>query len=147
MRSLAAMLSAVIFLALPVFAETTDIELEVGQVWTYRNAELSESRLTIRKLEQNAQGEVVHVSIAPIAFRPTKAGQVIGGMVGHLPFTREAVLAALIEQVGRDDEPSPLFEDGYAQWRDDGGGVFTISPAEAVEFVYVAAGASADIND
>jgi hypothetical protein len=51
-----------------------------------------------------------------------------------MPFSEEALDASITELVGPTSE-LPDFEDGYLIWRQDQGGVFTITVAEAIDFV------------
>ena len=93
-------------------------ELAAGQVWTYRDSP-DGGTLTVLHVEPHGEAEVVHVRV---------------GRIGHMPFAGEAVAASVVEHVG-DEEPGQDWREGYGQWREDAGGVFTIPVAEAVSTV------------
>lgn len=93
-------------------------------------------RLTIERIEPYKADTVVHVSIAGGEAKATKTGsnfKVVPGLIGHMPFEKSALIASLdqLEQTGA--RSSAFFEQGYAQWKADNGGVFTIPVSRAIE--------------
>lgn len=118
------------------------VKLEEGQVWTFKDAPLVETRLTIRRLSYDDEGSAVHVSIAPVPLRQTSEGRVVGGLIAHLPFSRDVLLDSLLNLEPTDAAPMGLFEEGYQEWLDANGGIFSIPPSEAIEYVYVITGAT-----
>ncbi|WOR15708.1 hypothetical protein RYZ27_03405 [Hyphomonas sp. FCG-A18] len=123
-----------------------DSQIEVGDVWTFKDAPLEQTKLYIRKIEDSTTGAIVHVSIYPIPFMMRPDGQMVGGRIGHMPFSRKTLTASLIDKVSIDMEESTDFEKGYQQWKDAEGGVFTISPAEAIIVVYSTFGATLPVD-
>lgn len=116
--------------------QASDIKLKVGQVWTYQGAELEESRLTIGAIQDAPEGRIIHVQIAPIPMKTVGDGHMIGGMVGHMPFAEEVVLENLLTLEATGVSVDPMFKGGFQQWQDANGGVFTITPSQAVSLVY-----------
>ncbi len=115
------------------------ILIEEGQTWTFKNAPHEDTRLVIGKIETLWTEDDPVVSVAIINLRSPR-GLLIGETIHHLPFARSALVPHLIAP---DEIASPLpfdFSGGYTTWKDavetQGAGVFTISPAEAIEFVF-----------
>lgn len=50
-----------------------------------------------------------------------------------MPFERAALAASVDRLIGTGAAPDPEFENGYRQWKDAEGGVFTIGVPEAIE--------------
>ena len=83
-------------------------------------------------------GVVVHVSFAGVRVKNPDRPEGYSSVISHAPFAESAVQKSVTRLV-REHVPLPDFEEGYNTWRaayDGGtGGVFTISLAEAVEFM------------
>jgi hypothetical protein len=102
-----------------------------GQVWTFKNAPAETARVVIMRIEPYGDGEAVHVSIYGLPTHPAP----FDGTIAHMPFERsalEASLSTLMDETPRVDLP---FSGGYRMWRDDHGGVWTLSIREAIATV------------
>jgi len=110
--------------------------LEVGQVWAYRTRPGDQgSTLTIGRLEESAvAGRVVHISVSDVHIKNPRIAGGYSTQLPHAPFSETAIEQSVTELVGK-ASPPPDFEAGYQQWQQARGGVFTISVAEAVDFV------------
>ncbi len=99
-----------------------------GQVWAFKDSESEpDARVTVLRVDHiDTQGTVVHISVSGINL-PNG-----GTVIGHMPFT-EAALNQSVTTLLRSDAPLPDFKAGYEQWRWGGGGIFTISIAEAID--------------
>lgn len=107
-------------------------ELAEGQVWTLEDPEYTTVRVVIGRIEPFiGGGTAVHISLLGL---PPSAG-IAGGRMPHLPFDHAALRASLGELVGEDQDPHPVFEEGYGIWAEDEGGVFTISVGELIEII------------
>jgi hypothetical protein len=105
-------------------------ELEVGQMWTVKDAASSDTRLIIGRIE--ADGAIISVSLIDVrGAGSTKHFNTIG----HMPFARSAVQSSVDRLVRGDAKPAADFEAGYKQWKEAKGGIFTISVAEAIKLV------------
>lgn len=99
-----------------------------GQVWEYHTrAAEPESLLKIQQVEKDPSGTpIYHVSVIGV--------RLPGGAMPHLPVSRETLDASVTRLSSR----APAFPDpaeGISIWRENRGGVFTISIAEALDFV------------
>ena len=108
----------------------------------YKRQPTENSQIIIRRIEPLGDDISVHVSISPVPLRRTSDGKLVGGVIAHLPFEYETLRSALIELEDSTDEESELFLEGYLQWKEAEGGIFTIPPNEAVEYVYQITGAT-----
>ncbi|MEQ9506769.1 MAG: hypothetical protein RLO80_10910 [Hyphomonas sp.] len=111
-------------------------EIEVGQVWTVKDASTSSMRLTIEKIEPYASDTVVHVSIKGADVTTHSGGSEVAvnpGVIGHIPFEKTILLRSIdeLEQTGADG--SAFFEQGYSHWKNNKGGIFSIPVSQAVE--------------
>ncbi len=127
-----------------MLTETTDATFAVGERWKFDSVRAGPrgATFTILKIESDAasdsRGMIIHVSVDGVRIPSARApGGFIEG-IGHMPCTRVAIVASkpiLVEK----GVALPNFQDGYAMWReafDSGrGGVFSISLADAVEFM------------
>jgi hypothetical protein len=116
-----------------VFTDTDKSEFKVGQVWKYKTRPGEEaSTLVILKVE-TAPGwsTVVHVGVVGVKIA---SPQGIKDNISHLPFDEAAVKASVTSKIS-DNGKLTDFHEGYDLWREDKGGVFTVSVAEAVSFV------------
>jgi hypothetical protein len=105
-----------------------------GQVWTF-HLDPSEpvATLTVLKVETVEKiGDVVHISVSAV--------RLPGGVtrIGHLPMSRAALDASVMELVRTDNASVDL--GGYEQWKRAKGGVFTTSVSDAMSFVRQAIG-------
>ena len=120
-----------VFAVAPGSAMAQRAEIAVGQVWTFKDARSDTARVVIQKIEVWGHGdEAVHVSLYGL---PKAAG--FAGEVQHLPFERKALEASL-EQLTDESAPADLvITEGYKLWKEDRGGVFSISIADVIEVV------------
>lgn len=124
-----------------MLTDTTDATFAVGDRWKFATPRAGSrgATFTILKIESDgAQGTIIHVSIDGIRIPSARAPGGFIEAIGHMPCTRVAIVASsptIVEKGGA----LPAFEEGYRMWReafDSGrGGVFSISLADAVEFM------------
>jgi hypothetical protein len=133
------------FAMVSAYAQPAD--LEVGQVWAFEGAPQADAVITIRLLERSGEDMVAHISVGPVPLRKTADGALVGGQIAHMPFDVNVLKASLKEIVGHTDEGSDLFKQGYAEWVSANGGVFTISPGQAIEYIYEITGATERVEE
>jgi hypothetical protein len=126
-------------------AGTDPLPFEPGQIWSYHTRAQDEgSTLTILKLEtlDRIAGRVVHIRVEGVRLGGDALEPAAPTAIAHLPFEEAALRASVIDLVSF-VEVLPDFSEGYAQWQQDEGGVFTVAVREAVGFVGVATGVAA----
>ena len=105
-------------------------EFAPGQTWTYQaRPQDTASTVVIGVVEDHPDlGVVIHISIhnVHIGERITK--------IGHIPISPQA-LRSSVTQLRSESGNTEGIADGIAAWRKASGGVFTISVAEAVEYI------------
>lgn len=106
---------------------------ESGQVWTYRTRPGEESsRITICLVESHREiGEIVHISVAGVKLKNPHAFGGSSDRIAHMPFKPDALRQSVIalESTG---STLPPFEEGYEEWRNGEGGVWTMPLSEAI---------------
>jgi hypothetical protein len=108
-------------------------EYAAGQRWTYRSREQDAgSTLVIGSVQKRLlKSTIVHVMVDGVVCA-TSADPIV---ISHMPFSKQAIDASVIELVETGVEAGPQFEEGIATWREHNGGVFDLTVAEAVDAV------------
>lgn len=101
-----------------------------GQVWQYDTRPGEEnSRLTVLQIDEEEAQVIVHIRLEQLPFLPN-------GIIQHMPFTAEALMASVTDFV-QHLEAVPDFREGYEAWKqqyDAGkGGYWKIAVKHAVE--------------
>jgi len=104
--------------------------LEVGQMWTIRDVP-EHTRLVVARTE--AEGTIVHISVFNVDVPASALGPASAITMAHLPFARSALAGSVLLLLGTGARPADAFEDGYAQWKNAKGGVFTLSVKEVID--------------
>ncbi len=103
------------------------------QVWKYRSRPGEESsRIIVGKIEEVNGSMVIHVKLIGVKIRSPQAPSEFISELAHIPISEESFRASIIEVV---HGPADLenFEEGYSLWKEQRGGVFTISAREIVD--------------
>jgi hypothetical protein len=110
-----------------------DPKFHPGQVWQYKTRRGEEtSYLTILKIESLPKiGMIIHIRVDKIRLRSCTGGPE-PDKFEHMPFTRDAIELS-VTKVMKETSEIPDYKDGYNEWRNACGGVYTISVAQAVE--------------
>ena len=120
--------------AFPALAQ--DRVYEEGQVWAF-DVENSgdDNALIIQRIEPAEDTgfpyDVYHISM----FVDIPLGEMDELVVGHLPVSRETLDASVTETSERDMSTFSDWEEGYREWQNAKGGVFTIPMDEIVAFL------------
>ena len=134
MRTLLATILVIITsaLALPALAETP---FAAGQIWTLKGNDYPTAQVLIDRLEIFDGKPIAHITIFHVPVT-NDAGEVTGEtVVGHMPFTEEALRRSVGALVQADSPIFDQFEAGYADWKAANGGVFTITVPEGIAIV------------
>jgi hypothetical protein len=109
-----------------------DAKYHPGQVWTYKTrAHETDSKITILKIETLPKiGEIIHIRVDNIRLRNCTGGPE-PEVIEHAPFTRDAIEKSVMKVLDNGDLV-PDFEQGYRDWREHCGGVYSITVAEVV---------------
>jgi len=121
------LVSLLLLAAPPAHAQTA--RFEVGQVWSLQPPMDPAARIWIGRIEDN--GQTIHISLwgQPVETTGPLSSPLTAG---HLPISAEA-LGSSVDRVVEEMPPADLpFEEGYADWSNARGGVFTISVADIV---------------
>jgi hypothetical protein len=118
------------------FAQAVSADVAPGQIWSITSETPTTAKVIIGRVEPWGGGTAVHVSIIDIPIPEGRPGAGGTTSFAHIPFDRPTLVASLQKLVGTDAPPPPQFETGYQQWRDDGGGVFTISVSDVIALIF-----------
>ena len=112
-----------------------EMHVKVGQEWEFEGRPTDpHPTLVIVRVEQLPKvGDVVHVSVRGVRIRNPRAANGFSDNLPHMPFSRAAVERSVTTLV-HDSVALPAYEEGYKQWKNARGGVFTISVREAIDF-------------
>lgn len=112
-----------------------------GQVWKYKTrAHETDSRLTVVRVDPDDHefGNIIHIFISSVDIPNPDAPDGKTVFIQHMPYVEEA-LDESVTELDSETKDLPDYHDGYRLWKDafDKGeaGVFSVSVAEAVEFV------------
>jgi len=110
----------------------SDSKFRPGQIWQYktRSGE-GQSFLTILRVESLPKvGTIIHIRVDKVRLRNCTGGPEPDNFQ-HMPFTRDAMERS-VTKLEREDSKIPDYKDGYSEWHNACGGVYTITVAEAV---------------
>ena len=108
------------------------VAFAAGQRWSYKTRERHEgSTLRVLVVDSVEDRPVVHVAIEGLQLKAPE-GTVLHE-VGHLPMAEEALRASVRRLLASDVEVRSL--EGYEQWKEAQGGVFTLTVAETVDML------------
>jgi hypothetical protein len=112
---------------------TQDSKFRPGQVWAYQTREGEESStITILRVESLPKiGVIVHVRLDGIRLKNCSGGP-SPTSIGHAPFAKDALDRSVTKLVEK-RRALPEYEEGYNNWRQACGGVYTITVAEMLK--------------
>lgn len=103
----------------------------VGQVWEYTNRPQDiGSLIKIQQIESSSNGPIYHISMIGVRLKSGGPASVLG----HLPVSRQTLDASVTRQ-SKSSAMFPDAQEGIDTWRRANGGVFTVTLAQAAEFV------------
>ena len=107
-------------------------DFAVGQEWSIKS---STAKAVIGRIESWKDKTAVHVSIVdiPPSLAAARANQLT--RIDHMPFEKSALAASVSKLLSTDVPPSPNFEAGYKRWKEQNGGIFSISVTQAIGVV------------
>ena len=107
-----------------------------GQLWSIKPIGSATMRIVVGKIEPVGERTVVHVSVTAIQGFPEVPGLGAFEGIGHMPFDAAALAGSVDRLLASDVAPADDFPAGYATWRSEKGGVFTIGVPQAVDATY-----------
>ena len=113
----------------------SEVVLKVGQAWTIKNAPGEDTQLIIGKIEPYGDKRAVHVSVVGVPVPEGWPTDLDTADISHMPFDYETFTDNVLDLVGENKAVGSGFNDGYATWQDEKGGVFTIPPIKAIDLV------------
>lgn len=104
---------------------------DTGQRWSYRTRKQDVgSTLLIGKVQKDLlKPPIIHVMVDGIVFSSATTPTVID----HMPFSRKAMDASVLELIETSAMVPSRLEGGIASWKEQKGGVFDLTVAEAVD--------------
>jgi hypothetical protein len=105
-----------------------------GQEWSIKSEPQSTAKVIIGRIEPWNGKVAVHVSVIDIP-APASPHAVRITEVAHSPFEKMALAASVDRLLATDVAPLQDFEGGYQQWKENHGGIYTISVAEMIELL------------
>jgi hypothetical protein len=115
----------------PIESNVKDAKYQVGQVWGYESRSKTNSpTLTIIEIDRLPKiGIVVHIRLDGVELNAPNGN--ILDHVDHMPFTKNAMLLSTTNLLHSSSSLPNL--EGYEQWKEACGGVYTISVNDAVD--------------
>lgn len=124
-----------------MLSEVTNGNYQVGEQWNYRARPGEDtSTLIVGKVETTPRlGVIVHVSLAGLRVKNSRAPTGYSETIAHMPFAEGALAKSVTTRASSSVPVPPAFADGYGEWRQafDRGkaGAFSITVAEGVDFI------------
>jgi len=107
-----------------------ELKLAVGQEWSIKSSPASATRIVIGRIEPWRDKVVVHVSILNVVISANPTMTV--SEIAHAPFEESALARSLDQMTATSRSPSSQFESGYAQWKEQHGGIYTVTVSEMI---------------
>ena len=88
-----------------------------GQIWTYHTRpDEEESRAIVLRVDSDQElGHVIHIRIEGVFLEHAKTRELLEGVIGHMPFSQDAMDKSLIDLVSNTPiQPEDL--EGYHIW-------------------------------
>jgi hypothetical protein len=117
-------------------ADTT--AFQPGQMWTVKNSDI---RIVVGRIEPFVKSKTaVSISVFNVPCPPEAGCKTT--VVAHAPFDAEVLANSVDELVGTSAQTAPQFDQGYANWKQAHGGVFTVPVSKLPELLFKATGAT-----
>ena len=89
-----------------------------------------EEYVRVARAREESGSRVISVSGLKMKNRHSKGG--FSSTIAHMPFSEGAISKSVLK-LAKDNAALPNFEEGYKEWRQAKGGIFTITVAEAID--------------
>lgn len=107
-------------------------DIAVGQLWSFETDKFKENSVLIHHIEPFVDAlTVVHITLSEdvqVCDNETMS-------FGHFPFESTAFKNSLHELLGTSNNGQEIFKEGYEYWKNQNGGIFTISIHDAIEMI------------
>jgi hypothetical protein len=129
-RIVAMVLAGLCLLAVAHAAEAP--EFLVGQKWTVKDSGMT---IVIGRIEPFPGGKTaISVSVFDVPC-PPGAGCVTT-VVAHAPFDSATLATSVDKLIAKDATPAQNFDEGYANWKQANGGIFTVPVSKLPELLF-----------
>jgi hypothetical protein len=102
-------------------------DLAEGQEWSIKSASPTTAKIVIDRIEPWKNQTVVHISIIDIPASSSEPGTNPVTRIAHIPFEKTALATSVDKLLATGISSPPNFEIGYKQWKENNGGIYTIS--------------------
>jgi hypothetical protein len=102
-------------------------DLAEGQEWSIKSASPTTAKIVIDRIEPWKNQTVVHISIIDIPASSSEPGTNPVTRIAHIPFEKTVLATSVDKLLATGISPPPNFEIGYKQWKENNGGIYTIS--------------------
>ncbi len=132
-------LAAILFASVVIVAaaQAADIAaFQPGQMWTVKNSDI---RIVVGRVEPFVKGKTaVSISVLNVPCPPEAGCKT--SVVAHAPFDAEVLADSVDKLVSTNAQTAPQFDQGYANWKQAHGGVFTVPVSKLPELLFKATG-------
>src|SRR6185312_9009456 len=132
-------LAAILFASVVIVAaaQAADIAaFQPGQRWTVKNSDI---RIVVGRVEPFVKGKTaVSISVLNVPCPPEAGCKAT--VVAHAPFDAEVLADSVDKLVSTNAQTAPQFDQGYANWKQANGGVFTVPVSKLPELLFKATG-------
>jgi hypothetical protein len=104
----------------------------VGQEWSIKSSQRSTVKIVIGRIEPWQDKIAVHVAILDIPNSRVGVGATVLTQIARIPFEKSVLAESVGDLIATAVTLPPDFDDGYRQWKEHRGGIFTISVAQAI---------------
>lgn len=125
------------FVATIAAAQAADTAVfQPGQMWTVKNSDI---RIVVGRVEPFAKGKTaVSISVLNVPCPPEAGCKTT--IVAHAPFDAEVLAGSVDKLVSTSAQTAPQFDQGYANWKQANGGVFTVPVSKLPEILFKTTG-------
>jgi hypothetical protein len=102
-----------------------------GQEWSIKSSPPTQAKVVVNRVERWRDKIAVHVSIIDIAQSAVASGPIAIIRIDHIPFEISALARSVDKLLATGVPAPPNFEAGYKMWKEDKGGIYTITVTEA----------------
>ncbi len=107
-----------------------------GQMWTVKNSDI---RIVIGRVEPFVKGKTADsISVFTVPCPPEAGCKTT--VVAHAPFDAEALADSVDKLASTNAQTAPQFDQGYANWKQAKGGVFTVPVSKLPELLFKTTG-------
>jgi len=131
----AALFMALIFSAAQAADKPT---FQSGQMWTVKNSDI---RIVVGRVEPFGKSKTaVSISVFDVPCPPQAGCKTT--VIAHAPFDADALADSVAKLVSTNAPTASQFQQGYTNWKQANGGVFTVPVSRLPDLLFKATGAA-----